>query len=214
MKPTTRTRLCALIVVLLTGPIHAATPDKQLEELQQLRQVLPPCRDFDQWLETFGSLPPDFATLPAIPYPLDLLSVTENGQLRHLTASEWPERRKQLANLVEEYLLGHAPPPPGNLRAIIEEKKEEEGHETWTVRLEFGPEHAAKPHCWLWLPHGFQKKSTPVFLVDNTNYTQFAREAFDQGRFLICVYNATDPVYRPEKKDESESQQPPAKPVA
>src|SRR5271157_3877506 len=148
MKPLTRKRLCALIVVLFTGLIHGATQDKQLEELQQLRQVLPPCRDFDQWLETSGSLPPDFNILPAIPYPPDLLSVTENGQSRHLTASEWLARRKQLANLVEEYLLGHAPPPPGNLRAIIEEKKQEEGHETWTVRLEFGPEHAAKLHCW------------------------------------------------------------------
>src|SRR6266568_3833342 len=103
MKPLTRKRLYALIVALFTSLIHAATQDKQLEELQQLRQVLPPCRDFDQWLQAFGSLPPDFNTLPAIPYPPDLLSVTENGQPRRFTASEWPARRKQLAGLVEEY---------------------------------------------------------------------------------------------------------------
>ena len=204
MKPVTRQRLFAVFVLLFTGLVHAATQDKRLGELQQLRQVLPPCRDFDQWLETFHCLPPDFDKLPAVPYPQDLLSLNEQGQVRRLTASEWPARREQLANLVEEYLLGHAPPAPGNLRAIIEEKKEEEGHETWTVRLEFGPEHAAKLHCWLWLPPNLRKRLAPVFLVDNTNYTQFAREAFDQGRFLICVYNATDPVYRPDKKDESE----------
>jgi len=205
MKPLTRKGLFAVIVLLLTGLIHAASQDKQLEELQQLRQVLPPCGAFDQWLETYGSLPPDFDTLSAIPYPPDLLNVSEKGQPRNLTASEWPARRRELAELVEDYLRGHAPPAPGNVRAIIEQKQQEEGHETWTARLEFGPEHAAKLHCWLRLPRGFQKKPTPVFLVDNTNYTQFAREAFDQGRFLICVYNATDPVYRPEKKDESQN---------
>ena len=192
-------------VLWLSGLCRAAAGDKQHDELEQLRQVLPACRAFDQWLEASGCLPPDFEALPAVPYPQDLLAVTEQGQSRRLSASEWPARRKQLAALVEEWLLGHAPPAPGNVRAVIEEKKEEAGHETWTVRLEFGPEHAAKLHCWLWLPPHFQGKPTPVFLVDNTNYTQFAREAFDQGRFLICVYNATDPVYRADKKDESEA---------
>jgi dienelactone hydrolase len=193
-----------VLALLLIGSGRATAGGQQRDELGQLRQVLPPCRAFDQWLETYGYSPPEFDALPAVPYPQDLLAVTVNGQSRGLTASEWPARRKQLANLVEEYLLGHAPPAPGNVRALIEEKKAGEGHETWTVRLEFGPEHAARLHCWLWLPPHFQNKPTPVFLVDNTNYTRFAREAFDQGRFLICVYNATDPVYRPDKKDESE----------
>jgi hypothetical protein len=84
----------------------------------------------DQWLGTFHCLPPDFDKLPAVPYPQDLLSLNEQGQARRLTASEWPARREQLAILVEEYLLGHAPPAPGNVRAIIEEKKTEEGRET------------------------------------------------------------------------------------
>jgi dienelactone hydrolase len=133
------------------------------------------------------------------------LLIAENGRSHRITAGEWPARRKELAQLVEEYLLGYAPPAPGNVQAIIEDKKEEAGHQTWTVRLEFGPQHAAKLHCWLWLPPNFQNQPTPVFLVDNTNYTQFAREAFDRGQFLICVYNATDPAYRPDKKDESEN---------
>jgi pimeloyl-ACP methyl ester carboxylesterase len=205
MKRILRKRWFILSVLLSIGTIHAATKEKQLDELQQLRQVLPACRLFDQWWENFGYLPPDFDTLPAVPYPQDLFNFTGNGKTRRVTAAEWPERRKQLAELVEEYLLGHAPPPPTNLRAIVEEKKQEDGHETWTVRLEFGPEHAAKLHCWLWLPPNFEKKPTPIFLVDNLNYTQFARDAFDKGQFLICVYNATDPVYRPDKKDESES---------
>jgi hypothetical protein len=73
MKRILRKRGFLLIVLLSTGLIHAATRDKQLDELQQLRQVLPPCRAFDQWLETFDYLPPDFDTLPAVPYPQDLM---------------------------------------------------------------------------------------------------------------------------------------------
>jgi len=204
MKPMTRKGLLPVLAFVLTSVISPAG-EKRLDELQQLRQVLPPCPVFDQWLNTFGYLPPDFDKLPAVPYPQDLLSVKEHGRTHHLTAAEWPTQRKRLAELVEGYFLGHVPAAPGNVRAVVEEKNEEAGHQVWTVRLEFGPGHAAKLHCWLWLPANFAGNPTPVFLVDNTNYTQFARAAFDQGRFLICVYNATDPVYRPDKKDESEA---------
>ncbi|HTL17278.1 MAG TPA: dienelactone hydrolase family protein, partial [Patescibacteria group bacterium] len=113
----------------------------------------------------------------------------------------------ELSDRVEEYLLGHAPPAPGNVRGVIEEKTQQEGHEVWTVRLEFGPDHGAQLHCWLWVPAKLQRKPAPVYLVDNTNYAAFARDAFDQGQFLICVYNATDPAYRLNKKDESETYQ-------
>ncbi len=193
------------VMILFFGLATLLAGEKERKELEQLRRVLPPCPTFDRWVETFGCLPPDFDALPDVPYPQDLLTLGEGKRSRRLTAAEWPAKRRELAALVEDYLLGHAPPPPGNVRGIVEQKKEEEGRQTWTVRLEFGPDHAASLHCWLWLPPNFQGKPTPVFLVDNTNYTQFARQAFDQGRFLICVYNATDPVYRPEKKDESES---------
>src|SRR5690242_11962118 len=90
--------LFIVAVLLFIGPLRAAIADKQLEELQQLRQVLPPCRGFDQWLETFACLPPDFDTLPMLPYPQDLLSITENGRQRRITAAEWPTRRRELAD--------------------------------------------------------------------------------------------------------------------
>ena len=194
-----------LLGLLLPALAVGASRDKQLAELEQLRHVLPPSPAFDQWLDTFGYLPPDFDALPSQPYPQNLLVTTRDGHQHDVTAAEWPERRKQLSDLVEDYLLGHAPPPPANVRAVIEEKKTEDGHETWNVRLEFGPDHAAKLHCWLWIPPNLKTRPAPVFLVDNFNYTIFARDAFNDGRFLICVYNATDPVYRPDKRDESQA---------
>ena len=200
-----RKTLTLAIALFLPALVYAQSRDKQLAELQQLRQILPASRVFDQWLETFGYLPPDFDALPSVPYPQDLLTATRKGQPHRITAAEWPERRKELADLVEDHLLGHAPAAPDNVRAVIEEKGQQDGHETWTVRLEFGPDHAAKLHCWLWIPPNLQKKPAPVYLVDNFNYTEFARDAFNQGRFLICVYNATDPAYRPDKRDQSEA---------
>lgn len=204
MKPL-KWQIILLAVLALASVRATGAADQPQSVLEQLRQVLPPSPAFDQWLDKFGYQPPDFDSLPSSPYPQDLLTVTREGRLRQVTAAEWPQRREELAHLVEEFLLGHAPPAPGNVRAIIEEKKQEDGHETWVVRLEFGPDYAAKLHCWLWVPPTLRAKPAPVFLVDNLRYTQFAREAFDQGRFLICVYNATDPVYRPEKKDQSEA---------
>jgi dienelactone hydrolase len=202
MKP-----LRLLLVLLFPGLVFAASNELQLAELKQLRSVLPRSEIFEQWLQKYGYLPPDFDTLLSAPYPEDLLTVTREGKLHHITVAEWPERRKELSDRVEEYLLGHAPPPPDNVRGVIEEKNQQEGHEVWTVRLEFGPDHGARLHCWLWVPAKLARKPAPVYLVDNTNYAGFARDAFDQGQFLICIYNATDPVYRPEKKDESETYQ-------
>ena len=198
-------RVILALLVLLPTIAGAAGQDQQRAELMRLQQILPPSPAFDQWLETFGYLPPDFESLPTTPYPQDLLTVKRGGKSQQITAADWPERRKELTRLSEEYLLGHAPPAPGNVRAIVEEKTQEADHEIWTVRLEFGPEHAARLHCSLWIPRQLRRKPTPVYLVDNLRYTQFARDAFDRGDFLICVYNATDPVYRPDKKDQSEA---------
>ncbi|MGE5611313.1 MAG: dienelactone hydrolase family protein [Bacillota bacterium] len=194
----------ASLVLSIAIASHSLAQERQQAELKTLKAMLPPSQAFDVWLEKTRYLPPDFDALPTIPYPQDLLTVMREGQSVRITAEEWPARRKELRALAEEWLVGHAPPPPGNVRAIIEQKKQETDREIWTVRLEFGPGYAAKLHCWLWIPKNLRKPA-PVFLVDNLSYTRFAMDAFKAGKFAICIYNATDPVYVPEKKDESEA---------
>ena len=157
---------------------RAALQEKERAELEQLKRLLPACEAFDRWLEKYGYLPPDYDALPAQPYPQDLLTMVRDGKERPVTAQDWPERRKEIQALTEDWLVGHAPPAPGNVRAVIEEKKKEEGKEVWTVRLEFGPGHAARLHCWLWVPENLAQKPAPVYLVDNQNYTSFALEQF------------------------------------
>ncbi len=146
---------------------RADAQDKQRAELQQLKQLLPPSPAFDRWLDKFGCLPPDFDALPSVPYPQDIMTLVRNGKAERVTAQTWPERRKELLALSEEWLLGHAPPPPGNVRAVIEQKHKGETFETWRVRLEFGPDHAAQLHCWLWIPDTLAHKPAPVFMSDN-----------------------------------------------
>lgn len=178
--------------------------EKRLAELARLRRQLPPCPLFERWLTETGELPPDFDTMPVSPWPQELLLTVRDGKPHGVGREDWPARRQELRAIVEAWLLGNAPPPPGNVRGIVEDRRQQDQVELWTVRLEFGPDHAARLHCWLWVPP-HQDRRLPVFLVDNARYTRFARAALEQGAFAICQYNATDPVYVPEKKDQSEA---------
>ena len=85
---------------------------------------------------------------PRQPGPSDLPREPELPPvLRHpsgapiLTAAEWPARRAELLRVVEHYLTGHAPPPPGNVRGSELEARELAGGKVHyrRVHLGFGP---------------------------------------------------------------------------
>jgi len=170
----------------------AGAQDWQMRELEYLRKELPPLSYFDEWLKKTGELPPDFRTMPASAYPLPLVTVTHEGKPRTITAEEWPERRPVLRALLEKWILGEAPPAPGNVRAIIESKSSEPTHEVWKVRLEFGPEHQAVLPCWLWVPHTPTVTPLPVFISDAERTARFGLPALQAGKLAICIYGAGD----------------------
>jgi dienelactone hydrolase len=179
-------------VFALALPLGAQTT--RPSSVTELSKILPPSKPFEEWLAQTGNVPPDFDALPTSAYPPDIFTSMRDGKPHRVTREEWPARRAEMRKLMEDWLVGHAPPQQQDVRAVIEDKIHEPGREIWQARLEFGPDHAAKLHCWLFIPANL-KKPAPVFMVDNFKYTKFAADAMEMGTFAICVYNAPDPAY-------------------
>ncbi|MEO6246035.1 MAG: hypothetical protein ABIQ12_11445, partial [Opitutaceae bacterium] len=173
-----------------TAALEPGSLAKRKAVLEQLQQRLPPVPAFNEFLTRSGELPPDFDLLPSQFFLPDPLSWVELGRRQQATLANWPERRQQLADLMEKWVLGTAPPPPGNVTAEILEKSAVDGYEVWNVRLTFGPDHAAKLGVKLYLP----KNRTPsgIFLCDSERYRAWAGKAMEQGNFGFAVHNARD----------------------
>lgn len=167
---------------------------RKRESLAWLLKRLPKNAGFESWLTQTGELPPDFDALPAQAFPQSPLEGISSVE-------QWEQRRKELLPLIQHWLLGHAPPAPGNVRAIIEEKGQRDGRECWTVRLEFGPDHAAKLPCWFFPGKG--EGPWPTFLSDNSRYIKCGWDAHETGQFALLQYGATDPCYINESPDPS-----------
>jgi len=83
---------------------------------------------------------PGPSQLPAQPDLPALLRTNAGAPL--MAATEWPARRAELSRVVEHYLTGHAPPPPGNVRGSeVEARELAQGKVRYRrVHLSFGPD--------------------------------------------------------------------------
>ena len=144
---------------------------------------------FEKWVYEKNVKPPDFESLPAVPFIQDPLVAFQDGRPHAVTAAEWPQRRQEISDLVETWLLGHAPPPPGNVQAILESTTRDEGHDVWHVQLAFGPDRRARLGCTLYLPNG--ERPAPVVLCNSTYFFPWAKEPLGKG-VAFCIYNAKD----------------------
>lgn len=160
-----------------------------LENLQRRLQPLAKGDAFNDFLKREGELPPDFDLMPSQFFLPDPVSWVEQGHARQATLANWPQRRQQIADLTEKWLLGTAPPPPGNVSAEILDKTTVEGQEIWNVRLYFGPKQAAKLSVKLYVPKN--KTSSGIFVCDSERYLSWAKKAMDNG-FGFAVHNARD----------------------
>lgn len=192
-------RASGYVCLILFGPLvtslataQESSQARRRAELQQLLSRLPDSPEFDRWLKETSELPPDFDALPSVPFLPDPLEFTQDGVRQRVTREQWPKRREQIARDVEKWLLGSAPPPPGNVTAEILEKTRDRGHEVWKVRLSFGPDHAAKLSAELYLPNDTSRPA-PVFLCDSSiRYLEWAEWAMTNG-FAFCGHGARDP---------------------
>src|SRR5947207_2500528 len=90
-----------------------------LENLQRRLQPLAKGDAFNDFLRREGELPPDLDLMPSQFFLPDPMSWVEQGQARRATLANWPQRRQQISELTEKWLLGTAPPPPGNVTGEI-----------------------------------------------------------------------------------------------
>ena len=85
--------------------------------------------------ETFPAVN-DLPTRTAMPSPL----ILDNGK-NITTTREWTKHREEMKNIIEYYAIGHAPPPPGNVKGHdLESRTLADGTVIYRrVHLTFGP---------------------------------------------------------------------------
>ncbi|WP_255501649.1 alpha/beta fold hydrolase [Olivibacter sp. SDN3] len=144
---------------------------------------------WDDWLKRTGELPPDFDQMPSIPLLPDPLITTDSGKMKPIkTNEEWQRKREWIKAEYQQWISGHMPPAPKDVRADILSDKVEEGTRIQTIELHFGPQNRAKMTIELIIPTS--KKPAPVFLTQ-WNHRDWAQLAVKRG-YIACVYAAAD----------------------
>lgn len=165
---------------------------KDLELLRVLAPTQPPRgrinavdMTWEAWQKRTGTLPPDFSAMRSHPFLPDPLEGVK-------TREQWVARRAGLKREVEQWITGHMPPAPGNLRAVVTSEREEGGAKVRDVVLEFGPEHRGRLRVQVIIPPG--KGPFPVFLTNHNRRRPWAATAVARG-YIGCIYYASDPYY-------------------
>jgi len=145
----------------------------------------------------------------ALPDPL----INDAGQ-KIASVAQWPARREQMKQVIENYAIGHLPPPPGNVigRELLSKSLLEGKLTCRLVHLSFGPENKLGFDLALFIPtktnafeSPFPTIVQPVFLpMPGTNswenvVKQFA-EPLRRGYAVVAFYyqqcGADKPDYR------------------
>jgi hypothetical protein len=142
---------------------------------------------------------PDANALPLQTNLPDALTMA--GGTKVTTSEQWPARRDEMKAILEYYELGHAPPPPGNVKGkILHSQKLLNGTVQYRlVHLSFGPRHQLGFDLAIFTPAGhgpFPTIINPAFYATPgtsptnppaaavTNYPGFAN-ALARGYALV-----------------------------
>ena len=197
--------ICVIIVSIILSQIISAQTDKEKlnkrkEYLEQLLLFLPPEQPergrvtvldstWQGWLKRTGELPPDFDSMPSIPFLPDPLILDEGGKNIPITnTSQWNEKRKWMENEIKKWITGTFPPKPDNMEAKIIDEKTDGNITSRIVELRFGPELKAKMTVELLIPS--LKEKFPVFMTQ-WNHRGWAMIAVRRG-YIGCIYAAAD----------------------
>lgn len=193
-----------IIFIISSQIIFAQTDKEKLNKrksyLEQLLLFLPPEQPergrvtvldstWKDWLMRTGELPPDFDSMPSIPFLPDPLILDEGGKNIPITdKSQWNEKRKWMENEIKKWITGTFPPKPENMEAKIINERMDGNITSRTVELRFGPELRAKMTIELLIPSLNEK--LPVFMTQ-WNHRGWAMIAVRRG-YIGCLYAAAD----------------------
>ncbi len=188
--------------------------EKQKNNLELIMKVLPPDRlnenstfddrgrvsfldrTFSDWLKRTGELPPDFDTMPSLPFLPNPLLIDEGGKNTPVkNMDQWQDKREWMKKQLQHYITGTFPPSPNNLKAKILHEKMDGQVQLQLVELTFGPENKAKLTMEVMIPPG--EGPFPVFLTQ-WNHREWAQVAVRRG-YIGCIYAGAD------SKDDTEN---------
>ncbi len=157
------TRVFCVIAILSVALSAAVAASDQAQVLEDLLSMMPESREFSEWLEASGELPPDFDAMPSYAPQQTPLAPVIDGAVHHIDSIEaWEQERERLLEELQQWIIGSVPPAPDNLVAEVLDERIEDGARVREVELRFGPDHKAKLWVQLYMPKG--DGPFPVFM--------------------------------------------------
>lgn len=93
---------------------------------------------WEDWLKRTGNMPPDFASMRSIPMLPEPLTYTRNGKDYPITnMTQWKVKREWIKKEYQQWISGHAPPPPADIKAEILSDKIERQVRVQLIKLSF-----------------------------------------------------------------------------
>ncbi len=177
-----------------------STLQKRQDYLSQLLEMVPENpinpsiatpldKNWRAWLKRTGELPPDFGSMPSLPFLPDPLVLDEGGKNIPITThAQWKNKKEWIREQIKHWFSGTFPPAPDHIDIRVLEEKREGRVILRKVELRFGPDNKAKLNIELMIPPG--KGPFPVFMTQ-WNHRGWAMIAVQRG-YIGCVYAGAD----------------------
>ncbi|WP_073095003.1 alpha/beta fold hydrolase [Cyclobacterium lianum] len=144
---------------------------------------------WEAWQQRTGELPPDFDTLPSLPFLPDPLILNEGDRpTRVESMDQWHEKRAWIKEQVKLLLSGTFPDPPENLTSEILSEHHEGEIRVQTILLTFGSHEKARLTLEVFTPPG--KGPHPVFM-SQWNHRGWVQIAVRRG-YMGVIYAGAD----------------------
>jgi cephalosporin-C deacetylase-like acetyl esterase len=192
-----------ITLILFILPLFAqaqTNTERQQEYLEQIIRLQEKPEHFDDyvnyhdetwidWVERTGALPPDFETVPSLPFLPDPLIIDEGGRnIPVETEWQWQLQRNRIKEEVKNLLSGSFPEPPDSITAHVLEEREENGVKIELIELRFGSDERARLTIELFTPPG--EGPFPVFM-SQWNHRAWTQIAVRRG-YMGLVYAGAD----------------------